>query len=115
MRSIDRCDPSEGFLSIDRPQPLTPTASHNGRQGIFPILSFLRSISMPCWAANFDGGARLHIGNKLDLRYLASHVSLFCDCQSIIHFDVEISNGAFDRREVSFWSRLETSNIHFEG
>src|ERR1700709_2542410 len=30
---IARCDPGEGFLSIDRPEPLTPTLSHKGRGG----------------------------------------------------------------------------------
>src|SRR5664279_6647609 len=28
---IVRCDPGEGFRTIDRPEPLTPTLSHKGR------------------------------------------------------------------------------------
>jgi hypothetical protein len=32
-----RCDPGEGFCSIDRPEPLTPTLSHKGRGGALPL------------------------------------------------------------------------------
>jgi hypothetical protein len=29
--------PDEGSLSIDRPEPLTPTLSHKGRGGALPL------------------------------------------------------------------------------
>jgi hypothetical protein len=38
LRRVDRCDPGEGFCSIDRPEPLTPTLSHKGRGGSLPPL-----------------------------------------------------------------------------
>ena len=42
-------------------------------------------------------GSRLHIGNKIKLALpLISDINLFCYCQSIVHFDAEIPDGAFD-------------------
>src|ERR1700694_2990344 len=34
---IDRCDPGEGFRSVEGPEPLTPTLSHRGRGSSLPL------------------------------------------------------------------------------